>query len=160
REYEVLRAEQLAAVGQVAAGVAHELHNPLTSVKLLVQALHENAETRGLPAEDLQIIEHEILRMERSLRTFLDFARPPRPERRRLNLADVVSRTMGLVSGRARKQGVRLDFASPEAPVLVEADAEQIQQLLLNLVLNAFDVMPRGGQVVVSLRQVDFGQAE
>ncbi len=160
REYEVLRAEQLAAVGQVAAGVAHELHNPLTSVKMLVQALHEDAETRGLPAEDLQIMEHEILRMERSLRTFLDFARPPRPERRPLNLADVVSRTFGLIGGRARKQGVRLDFHAPKASVLVEADAEQIQQLLVNLVLNALDAMPRGGQLGVELCERDSGQAE
>jgi two-component system, NtrC family, sensor histidine kinase HydH len=151
REREILRAEQLAAVGQIAAGVAHELRNPLTSIKMLVQAGCEETEARGMPADDLRIIEQEIRRMERCLQTFLDFARPPKPERKPLALATVVDRTLDLIGGRAKKQGVAVEFDAPEAPLIVEADGEQFQQVLINVALNALDAMPRGGRLAIKL---------
>jgi PAS domain S-box-containing protein len=151
RERELLRAEQMMALGHVAAGVAHELRNPLTSVKGLLQVNRKEAEARGLPAEDLRIIEQEIRRMERTLQTFLDFARPPQPHRRRLDLAAVMERVLALVTGRASKQRVAVRYQQPEAGVFIDADQDQIQQLLLNLVLNALDAMPRGGTLDVVL---------
>jgi PAS domain S-box-containing protein len=160
RERQMVRAEQMAAVGQVAAGVAHELRNPLTSVKGLVQVNLREADARGLPAEDLRVIEHEVRRMERTLQTFLDFARPPRPERRRLNLAEVVERVFALVGGRARKQAAALRFLRPDDPVGVDGDQDQLQQLVLNLILNALDAMPHGGAVEVELRPPRDGHAE
>ena len=152
REHEVLRAEQLAAVGQLAAGVAHELRNPLTSIKMLVQAGCEGFDDGGMTAEDLHVIDLEIRRMERCLQTFLDFARPPKLECRRVNLARPVERTLTLIAGRARKQQVKVSFTPPDPPVFVEADEEQLRQLLINLALNALDVMPRGGTLDVDVR--------
>ncbi|MEO6811962.1 MAG: ATP-binding protein [Isosphaeraceae bacterium] len=151
-ERAVLRAEELAEVGQIAAGMAHELRNPLTAIKMLVQTNREEAEARGLPVEDLHVIAQEILRMEGRLNVFIDFAKPPKPERRRIDLATVVDQTLALIGGRARKQRVRLVFAPPLAPVVVEADGEQVRQLLVNLALNALDVMPRGGILEIELR--------
>jgi PAS domain S-box-containing protein len=160
RERQMVRAEQMAALGQVAAGVAHELRNPLTSIKGLVQVNLREADARGLPAEDLRVIEHEVRRMERSLQTFLDFARPPRPDRRRLDLAGVVDRVYALVGGRAKKQRVALRFLRPDGPVWVDGDQDQLQQLVLNLVLNALDAMPRGGAVEADLRPPRDGHVE
>lgn len=160
RERYLQRAEQMMALGQVAAGVAHELRNPLTAIKGLIQVNLRRARAGGLPREDLAVIEHEIRRMERTLQTFLDFARPPKPNRRRLNLAEVVSRVFAVVKGRARKQRVEPRLIQPDGPVQVEADQDQLQQLLLNLVLNALDAMPGGGRIEIDLRSPRDGQVE
>ena len=149
RERYLQRAEQMMALGQVAAGVAHELRNPLTADQGADPGQPPRATAGGLPSEDLAVIEHEIRRMERTLQTFLDFARPPKPDRRRLNPADVVDRVFAVVKGRAKKQKVSLRLLQPDTPVQVEADQDQLQQLLLNLILNALDAMPDGGTVEI-----------
>lgn len=155
RERYLQRAEQMAALGQVAAGIAHELRNPLTAIKGLIQVNLRKATAGSLPAGDLAVVEHEIRRMERTLQTFLDFARPPQPHRRELSLVEVVERVFSLVAGRARKQQVELQFTPPETPPIVLGDEDQLQQLLLNLVLNALDAMPQGGRVTAEIRLLD-----
>jgi signal transduction histidine kinase len=152
REREVLRAEQLAAVGQVAAGVAHELRNPLTSVKMLVQTGLEGNPPSGLPGTDLAVIEHEIRRMEQRIQMFLDFARPPQSERRPTDLMNVFRRAFVLVEGRVRRQKVNLIPDLPANPVHLCVDADQIQQVVLNLLLNALDALPHGGTIHVRVR--------
>lgn len=157
REREVLRSEQLAAVGQVAAGVAHELRNPLTSIKMLVQTGLEGTPPAGTPTEDLRIIESEVRRMEKTIRLFLDFARPPHSERRPSDLVEVVRKALALMEGRARRQKVTLEPVLPEAPVILNIDPDQIHQVVLNLLLNACDAVPQGGRVRVVVQVLGKG---
>lgn len=157
RELEVLRGEQLAAVGHLAAGVAHEIRNPLTSIKLLVQAGQEfscqsaEGDQSGLGQDDLRVIEAEIRRIESSLQTFLDFARPPRLERRRTDLVELIREAVGLVKGRADKQQVVVLVRTAAASTSAVIDREQIRQVLINLLLNGLDAQPTGGRLTVSV---------
>ncbi len=151
REHEVLRAEQLAAVGQVAAGVAHELRNPLTSVKMLVQTGMEGDRPPGLPPDDLAIIEREVRRMELCIQTFLDFARPPHSERRVTDLNAIIRRALTLLDGRIRRQKVTIALDLPPQPVGLLIDAEQIHQVVVNVLLNALDVLPHGGVIKIEV---------
>jgi two-component system, NtrC family, sensor histidine kinase HydH len=144
---EALRAEQLAAVGQMAAGIAHELRNPLMAMKILVQAASEESPP-VLAGRDLTVLEEEITRLERSTETFLDFARPPELERRTFDLRKLIGQILDLVSVRAQRQGVQLRCDLPEDRALpIQADMGQIRQVLLNLLLNALDAVPHGGSV-------------
>ena len=149
-QLEVLRAEQMSALGQLAAGLAHELRNPLTSLKLLVQAAVEAGSEAGLRGRDLAVVADETARLDRSLQTFLDFARPPGLVKRRADVRQVLNQTLELVSARASRQGVSIHSDFPSQPLLIEADHEQLRQVFLNLVLNSLDALPHGGAIRVS----------
>lgn len=146
RERDALRSEQLAALGQLAAGLAHELRNPLMSMKILVQSAQ--AEERGqLAGPDLDVLDDEIVRLEKLVSTFLDFARPSNPSKHQINLVSVVRQTLELVSRQASLLGVTLHGEQIPEEILLEADAAQLRQLFLNLLLNALDATRRGGHV-------------
>lgn len=151
RETELLRSEQLARVGQLAAGMAHELRNPLMPMKMLVQSARERDDGAGLRGRSLEIVNDEIGRLERSIQLLLDFARPPVPERRPTDLRAIASSTVDLVSARAAGQGVAIHLDAPGVPVIAQVDAAQIRQLLLNLLLNALDAQPHGGEIDIGI---------
>jgi signal transduction histidine kinase len=144
-EREALRAEQMAAVGQMAAGMAHELRNPLTSMKLLVQAAQAR-DGSGLGGRDLRVLEEEIARLEGLIQSFLQFARPPRLEKREVELRALVEETVRLVEVRAGQCGARVECRLPEGPVRAAVDPGQFRQVLLNLLLNALDAVAAAGE--------------
>lgn len=155
RETEALRAQQMATLAQLATGVAHEIRNPLTSIKMLIQVNRAKFADEGLPTDDLELVEQEIRRMERSVNSLLDYARPEASELREFAIQDVVRRTAHLIEGRCQAQNVDLVVEAPDTPIPIVGDAAQIQQLLLNLGLNALDAMPDGGKLNLSVARDD-----
>lgn len=148
---EAVRSERLAAVGELAAGVAHELRNPLTSVKLLIQTAARRQSADGLGERQLLIVQEEIARMENTIQGLLDFARPPKLRRLQHDVRETVRRALNLVAGRAGQQGVRVTERFPAEPVRLEGDPEQLHQVFVNLLLNGIESMPAGGDLHVSV---------
>ncbi len=148
-----LRSDQLAAVGQLAAGVAHELRNPLTAMKTIVQTARQGS--GELDERDLEVMESEITRLNTSIQSFLDYARPPKLERSRFDLSKVVDSGVQLVSARATQQRVVVRFERPDTPINVDADFDRLRQVVVNLLLNAFDALPEGGDVFLTITVVD-----
>jgi PAS domain S-box-containing protein len=152
RETEALRAQQMATLAQLATGVAHEIRNPLTSIKMLIQVNRGKFADEGLPTDDLELVEQEIRRMERSVNSLLDYARPEQGERSVFPIQSVIRKTVQLIEGRCQSSGVKLSVECDDDPISVDGDPSQIQQLLLNLSLNSLDAMPGGGYLTIRAR--------
>jgi two-component system, NtrC family, sensor histidine kinase HydH len=148
---DMLRAEQLSAVGQLAASVAHEVRNPLTSVNMLVESALRSRNRKPLTVEDLEVIHGEIARLEQTVQGFLDFARPPTLHKNLVPPGEVVAQALDLVRVRARQQQVELSVRRQDEVMPVSADRSQLCNVLVNLFLNALDAMPHGGRLEVSL---------
>ncbi len=152
QERGLLRAEQLAAVGQLAAGIAHEVRNPLTGIKFLIEGALRTSNATPLTDEDLRLIRQEIIRIERTVQGLLDFARTPPPDRRRHDLRSLVFEAVGVARGRAGAKPVALRVAPTPEPIPASVDRDQFLSLLTNLLYNAIDATPPGGEVEVGTR--------
>ena len=150
--HQAMLTERLVAVGELAAGVAHELRNPLTSVKLLVQTAAQRQAGTGLQDRQLQVVQQEIARMESTIQGLLDFARPPRLHRVTHDVRETVRRALNLVAGRLQHQKVVVSEEFPSVPVVVDGDPEQLHQVFVNLLINGIEAVPEGGSLQVAIR--------
>lgn len=148
-ERDALRAEQLAWVGQMAAGIAHEIRNPLMAIKLIVQTATERRHGHTLKPRDFQVLEEEISRVEKIVNEFLDFARPHRMDTQWVNVNELVARSIEPIQNRAELQRVEIDSHLLNTPVMMAVDPHQIHQVLFNLLLNALDAQPTGGYIAI-----------
>jgi signal transduction histidine kinase len=148
---EMLRAQQLSAVGQLAASVAHEVRNPLTAIKMLVEAALRTHRPKPLTVDDLHVIHGEVVQLEQRVQDFLDFARLPTPRRSACDLRDVIAQAVELVRVRARQESVDIAVYGPDWPVPANVDRGQLCTVLVNLFINALDAMPQGGRLGVCL---------
>ncbi|HVV72846.1 MAG TPA: ATP-binding protein [Verrucomicrobiae bacterium] len=147
----IQRQEKLASLGILASGVAHEIRNPLTAIKFRLFSL-KNSLPELSGNEDATLIANEINRLERIVKDFLQFARPSEPEMGRVALPRVVKEVQDLLKMQLERMGIQLKVDAGE-PVWVHADAQQIKQVLINLIQNAAEAIGRNGRVTVGIRQ-------
>lgn len=159
QQRELMRAEQLSALGQLAASVAHEVRNPLMAMKMLVEIPLRSGNHKPLTLDDLRVIHREIARLEHTVQGFLDFARPPAPQRSPCDLREVTAQAIELVKARARQQQVGINADLPESEISAQVDRAQFTTVLVNLFLNALDAMPHGGCLEVRLEASSMGEA-
>jgi signal transduction histidine kinase len=147
----LLQIEKLATAGMLATGVAHELNNPLASISSLVQILMEREQSPD-NLEKLRLIFSQVNRISQILRDMMEFARPKKPERAPVDLNRIIERAMRLVAFDRRFRQLAISTAlDPQLPML-SLDHGQLEQVFLNLFLNARDAMPDGGALRVTSR--------
>ena len=162
RSREMVRREKHSALGRLAAGVAHDIRNPLHSIGLTLQHLRESCRPEAEePAEEfdrsLDIIRGEIRRLDQLVGNFLQFAKSEARQRHAVDLRELLTETARLVQKEAEWRRVEVDLDLDESAPSIEADGEAIRSSILNLVLNSFEAMPDGGRLHLSLRTGDDG---
>jgi signal transduction histidine kinase len=149
---EMKERDRLAALGEMAAGLAHEIRNPLGAIKAAAQYLAEpGGETEHPNAEFLDIIVEETDRLDRVVSAFLDFARPAKGHPAPVDVKGAVQRTMQLLGPELEAAGCAWSLEVDTSLPLVRIDVEQLRQVLINLVKNAVQAMPHEGEVKVLL---------
>lgn len=153
---QVKRADRLSAIGQLAAGLVHEIRNPLASIDGAAEVLDAASDQPELRKETVGIIRKECSRLNRILTNLLDFARPRRPEWGKVDVGKVMDSVSNLVSHSAGK-GLRFHKEMTGRVPKLLGDEEQLTQVLLNLTLNAAQAMPDGGDIWLTAKLADDG---
>ena len=152
---QLTRSERLASVGRLAAGVAHEINNPLTGVLTFAHMLLKNAPENSEEKEDIQTIVEATMRCRDVIRGLLDFSRQSQPHKEQSGLNYVVRRAINLTENHARINQVEIsEQLSSGLPFLV-IDPNQIEEVVVNVIVNAIDAMPTGGRLTIRTDRVD-----
>ncbi len=152
KETQLRRADRLSALGQLSAGLAHEIRNPLGAIKGAVEILQDDYPVGHPKAEFYAILLKEVDRLNAVLTNFLSFARPVTPHLAPLDVRTILTALEGLISGQARAHRVQIFTSFHAGPSRVMADETLLKQAFLNIMLNGVEAMPEGGDLAISTR--------
>ncbi len=150
-EEELRKRDRMTALGEAAMVIAHEVRNPLGIIKTSTEVVRKRAQLGASEERLLGYVVDEVRRIERLIKDFLDFARPKTPVKSPVKLRILVDRVAALARIEAQKHHVDLEIIETSPDIAVLGDMDQLHQALLNLVLNALDVMPESGTLKISI---------
>ncbi|MCX5889172.1 MAG: ATP-binding protein [Deltaproteobacteria bacterium] len=149
----LLQSGKWAMVGKLAAGVAHSIRNPLTSVNMRLFSLKRSLAMSPSQKEDFEVISEEIRHLDAIVRNFLEFSRPPKLKMQRISPSDVVDAAVELLRYRLESYGVAVKLLRDTKLPEILADPDQLKEVLANLLVNAYEVMVSGGVITIREEQ-------
>jgi two-component system sensor histidine kinase HydH len=152
KDRQIMQAEKMAAIGELAAGIAHEIRNPLGIITGSAETIRKHG-NKKIQEEMTDYILEESKRINRLISSFLDFARPKEPKLVSCDLCEVLENTLLLLSPQARTLGVEIKREVPQKSLRVSIDTDQMRQAFMNLGVNALEAMPHGGVLRVTVME-------
>jgi hypothetical protein len=144
---------RLAAISELTSGAAHEIKNPLNSIALHLEILKSKLDGIAPGGEEIEVITREISRLDRVVKTFLDFQRPVELQVRSVDLVALVKDVAALLRPTAQAQNVQIQEEIPPSEAVIQGDRDLLKQALLNVVTNGVEAMKDGGLLAISVRQ-------
>ena len=145
----LLQTEKMATVGKLAAGVAHSLRNPMTSIKMRLFSLERNLQMSRAQKEDLEVVTEEIRHMDNIVQNFLLYSRPAKLKTQRISPSEIVDATLGLLKHRLRSYGIDLELVRDAPLPEILADPDQLKEVFINLLVNAMEAMAGSGRITI-----------
>ncbi|RCK72880.1 MAG: sensor histidine kinase [Ignavibacteriae bacterium] len=150
---QLFRSEKLASLGKLAAGVAHEINNPLTGILTNASLILEDLEPNDPKREDVEIIVKETIRCREIVKRLLDFAKQTQPQKKLININSLIENIILLVRNQASFRNIQIEkYLDTNIPEIM-VDPDQIQQVFINIIINAAEAMGKGGKLLIETKR-------
>jgi len=156
-EEQLRRTERLSAIGRIAAHMAHEIKNPLASISVGIEFIYSSLPDEDPKKKHLGVILKEISRLDRLIKNLLSFARRPPLKRKRVNIKELIEEAIIFHGQEFKERNIKLNLNIPEYEIYAYVDEDQIKEVLENLIRNAMEAMPEGGELTISASEKSGG---
>jgi signal transduction histidine kinase len=145
----LMNSEKLALIGKLSTEVAHSIRNPMTSINMRLFSLKRSLKLSDYQNEDFEVVSEEMHRLDNIVRNFLEFSRPPKLKKQKINISHVIDTTLALLSYRIELHSVNVVRKTGHHLPLIEADPEILKEVFVNLIVNACEAMESGGKIEI-----------